>query len=1138
MTTNQDIIKTSSLFSDKSMGLKESHRYILSALNDHTPIRSFDGSFSVNRNNENQTGYFTHWSPIEVTFSECTSQCNSIYTVESNIHEDIVKKMSLPNNVTVNKTDNPLDYSIHSNFIDHQCLTSTSPKVTAHQQSNYNRNSSLEFSNSFKFNHNNTSSLRKSECTSQPIVCYATNDETDGGRLSKRKYSKNHSSVSRKYTGKYIKAGINKITGLNQPNVISIPISNNNTHINDRFEVIHANTINHSLTHNLLKETYSLNQNTVNEDGNSINGKKSKLDKNCPTVEKNSVNKQTIDMTFYSTPEDSPWNNGEDEKGKTNSDNQNNVKNTVVSTGAYKYLSWREKDRRRRFREEWKHLWLVIPHGLHEVMCLICHKVMTQRKLDTIKRHVVRRHPELLKMYDHDKRELFNQLIRQSNLIDHTNISSIINNPCKFIQKSNDSYKCNLNRNLPKTKESSQKLLFNTSNRLMNQTSNRNLFLKNMNQLNNIPLCYTPNSQSVYYKSSEDSVDELHEVVNSNVKMKQYLSSDESKYLPKMYQEVINSFDFNHLSSALPEDWFNLLKIAESLLPIVKSSSDGSMDPLDYSIHSSQHNPIEINMQLLSSNNQPVNTSMISTESLLSPNVQTINCSSFRPFSSSSKSSNLNINYRKSFTPMTYKSMEPMNSLPLSSIVQTKSFSNIQNLDKSYGFMESTSNSYEDTIKTSNENLAAVNCNVNFSSKNIHVQNDYEINDYDSSQMAKGYLNSQFHLTTEYMEHDHIVNELNQRLRVSVNATTSHANRTSTGFDPTFSKVPKIDEAQSLMIAAWYSALMNSTKNTNQLVNDNVSLNVHKPICNESVGMEQPLTFSFPFSNPRLCNTSPHVPNTSDEIISSRLKQKEKLSNYPSIIDSLQLHNQEVELQSSKQVNPSRQLKLNSDLNKFTISSLLNTEQRQITTPVSKAEQKSDNSCPNILSNLEMSSCDSSTDSSSQLGNKQKYDKFKSIPECISCILCMIHDMNVGNSSSNTNYNKSCRLNVDIPSNIYAKEAESYKRKHTAFTCPKNLPSSFYNSVEIQSKINASNQFNNDNCTSQNQIPFIHLLDSNNQPIHEVQTYMKCYYDELLRNHFEHIQKENQSSEKVTSSYCCIPINKENTICLNGSEDI
>ncbi|KAF6779086.1 hypothetical protein AHF37_01337 [Paragonimus kellicotti] len=70
---------------------------------------------------------------------------------------------------------------------------------------------------------------------------------------------------------------------------------------------------------------------------------------------------------------------------------------TNVTTAAYKYLTWREKDRRRRFREEWKHLWLVIPHGRYEVMCLVCHKVMTQRKLDTIKRHT----------------NLFEQLVRQ-----------------------------------------------------------------------------------------------------------------------------------------------------------------------------------------------------------------------------------------------------------------------------------------------------------------------------------------------------------------------------------------------------------------------------------------------------------------------------------------------------------------------------------------------------------------------------------------------------------------------------------------------------------------------------------------------------------------------------------------------------
>ncbi|KAF8570522.1 hypothetical protein P879_00642 [Paragonimus westermani] len=90
---------------------------------------------------------------------------------------------------------------------------------------------------------------------------------------------------------------------------------------------------------------------------------------------------------------------------------------TNVTTAAYKYLTWREKDRRRRFREEWKHLWLVIPHGRYEVMCLVCHKVMTQRKLDTIKRHTVRRHVELLGMPETERQNLFEQLVRQHNAL-------------------------------------------------------------------------------------------------------------------------------------------------------------------------------------------------------------------------------------------------------------------------------------------------------------------------------------------------------------------------------------------------------------------------------------------------------------------------------------------------------------------------------------------------------------------------------------------------------------------------------------------------------------------------------------------------------------------------------------------------
>ncbi|KAM7539747.1 hypothetical protein Aperf_G00000042057 [Anoplocephala perfoliata] len=91
----------------------------------------------------------------------------------------------------------------------------------------------------------------------------------------------------------------------------------------------------------------------------------------------------------------------------------NSKEGALNETGgpSYKYLTWREKDRRRRFREEWKHLWLVIPHGMYEVMCLVCNKIMTQRKLDTIKRHTIRRHAELLSMSDLERQRLYHDLV-------------------------------------------------------------------------------------------------------------------------------------------------------------------------------------------------------------------------------------------------------------------------------------------------------------------------------------------------------------------------------------------------------------------------------------------------------------------------------------------------------------------------------------------------------------------------------------------------------------------------------------------------------------------------------------------------------------------------------------------------------
>jgi len=44
-------------------------------------------------------------------------------------------------------------------------------------------------------------------------------------------------------------------------------------------------------------------------------------------------------------------------------------------------------------------------------MCLLCHKVMTQRKLDTIKRHALRRHKRLLDLTIYERSKLMDEII-------------------------------------------------------------------------------------------------------------------------------------------------------------------------------------------------------------------------------------------------------------------------------------------------------------------------------------------------------------------------------------------------------------------------------------------------------------------------------------------------------------------------------------------------------------------------------------------------------------------------------------------------------------------------------------------------------------------------------------------------------
>ncbi|KAH8859604.1 asparagine rich [Schistosoma japonicum] len=1103
MTTNQDVIKPFSTFSDKSTSLKEkSHICNLSVLHDLASRWFLDRNISANRNNNYQTQFVTPRSPSDTMLYKNTPQLNSVFTSELNMHDNLVRKLSTSNNVTVDKNDNPLDYSMHSHFNTSHYLTSTNPKASIPQQSKYNHNS-LEFLNNCNSHNNITSSFSKSECTLEPVVSYATNNGTNSVRILKRKYSKSHSNVAKRYTEKYIRTGINKIDGMNQPSVIDIAtVSNNKT-----LDAIYSKSEDCLLTQNLLKDTYSLNQKTINEEPNSISGKKLKINENCLKCDKSTINKQTIDPDCYSISTSNTRNRDDNKLATNNACNNNDTKNSIVSTGAYKYLSWREKDRRRRFREEWKHLWLVVPHGFHEVMCLVCHKVMTQRKLDTIKRHVVRRHPDLLKMPEGDRQELFDQLIKRHNLIGDTNTGSVTSSPRKLSQKSSDLSKSNYSKNLHSfpnthmTKESSPKFVINTPTWSTYHISDRNI-LKNVNRLNNIPLFDTPTSQSELYKKSRDSLTELHQVLNINPTLKQCLTSTGSEYLSKLNKEVINTRTPNYVPAKLPKGWSDFSKVTRSPVPIFVSSPSGLVDLLDYSTTSNRYYPTEINQQSLLPSNPQILSPMFSQKPLFSSENEISTFDSFRQFCSFN-SSNINVNSVNSLGSFTNKLSEPSNSLLLSPMVQPECSSNIRISVKSPGYMKSTSTVHSNGITTDDKSLYIISDNINCIGQNDRVNGD--INVYDNSPTNKTYSDSQLYSVKDHIVHDYNTSEPNQYIRLSKNASTSCASNTSSDFDSLVSKISGLEESQYFMIAAWYAALMNSTKSTNQ-VSDITSSNLYKVMWNESVGTEQPCELPVQSPDPEVFDAYLRVSSNSDQNVSFRLKQ-EKLSDSSGFTNTEQSHKHEVSLCLSKQTSPSCQLKVNSDLNKFTISSLLSTEHRETPTTLSTTTLKTIDQCNNIAN------------SSSKLTDPEECSKFKSFSEYVSCILYRIHEKNMENSFQVRDQIKFDIPNFEFLSQIFSKEVNAHHRKTTAFTSPTKLSDSFHSSTETIPKTNTPNQIYSDVCISQNHIPSVHFLDSNNRFTNQMETYIKCYYDEQLRHHFDHIQKENQSNEQVTTSY-------------------
>ncbi|KAH8859606.1 asparagine rich, partial [Schistosoma japonicum] len=429
MSTNHDVYKLPSTLSNQSINFKaQNHKKCWSKMNNHEDTWSSSCNQCIRSNESSQCmiGHFTPCSSNSNALCQFTTfqdQTNSLsdkyYYNDMNIIQSLRKNNAPNNNKYISPNTDPLDYSIHSLMNNFSGSAFTLNKSNLRIRSDYIQptdNQDIQ-------DHVQLSHISRS--ITEPNGC-CTNTENSNEPLLKRKYSRNPSNIPKKYTGKHSKSDIKTDSDF----------SHSTIKVSDRITVSNLTSFvtNQLPSTNTSDDTYSSSKTTYKR-LNSIPRKNTKIDKDLQKNIREVTNSSTMITTDYSN---SKVNEDENTINTSSIDNKSIVKKTSDTRAAYKYLTWREKDRRRRFREEWKHLWLVIPHGLYEVMCLVCHKVMTQRKVDTIKRHTVRRHVELIGMSDSERENQYsmleaanhnlsadasNKLHQKSNSLHHTNSS-------------------------------------------------------------------------------------------------------------------------------------------------------------------------------------------------------------------------------------------------------------------------------------------------------------------------------------------------------------------------------------------------------------------------------------------------------------------------------------------------------------------------------------------------------------------------------------------------------------------------------------------------------------------------------------------------------------------------------------------
>ncbi|CAH8496207.1 unnamed protein product [Heterobilharzia americana] len=902
-------------------------------------------------------------------------------------------------------------------------------------------------------------------------------------------------------------------------------VNTDNEYINN-----HSNIVDHLSTNSFLNECSHLIKNTNYKDSTSLTRKRLKVDKDCSSHNNKSTNTSVSSTAISSSTKSSTNDGSANDVIPKDNDNKNGTKSSTVSTAAYKYLTWREKDRRRRFREEWKHLWLVIPHGLYEVMCLVCHKVMTQRKLDTIKRHTVRRHAELLKMPESDRQELFDQLLKQHNTLGNTNTNVLSDEHNKLIQTSGDLCKSSPQKNSRSSSNIQQSntithgRLHQTPDCLTNQASEANSE-GSPNRLNSIPSKYTPISQRTPRKGS--LCGKSNHIVNTNIEHIRNFSPSEGNCLPKLPLEDMLTGILNAMPLNLRLEWYDHLKLLGNAPPLTKlqpSRLSNCCRHPEYPTSSSFFRTPGFGMSQCSGAASKSSTIM-PPKSPISTKMSNSDCSFFCPHPSTIPNISQLENFAHSLKSF-HRLYEASGLIPppLSLFMQPEKYPSVHNPENLTSYEKQTSdfcfnNRNTNTGKNSNflDNLIM----------NHADQDDCIINgrsNFKNVSTANAYSSYQFNQTLKSSLHNCQNTRSSQHSDTVMNVSDYLANHMSAYQTSTFSSNPGITESQAFMMSPWFTSLLNSAKTSNQSVCNSISSNLHKPIwdippCTEN----STLVVNFPNSD--CFNSSSLNSFAVNQQSPSNFKPKSEFIT-PSF-------NQEV---SPCQVNLDIKPKLNTDLNKFTISSLLNKEYhptgKSILTPTEESDDlqpDNSNKQKNILSD---------TNLSSRLNDLDKIYSLKSIPEYISCLFCGVNEKKMELAPDILNQLHEYGLQANILSNILTKPINLVKRKCSAFTDFTEISNSLFKCKELDTEVNlfGADQVNSETLHKGIQIPVMDLNSKLSQDVNDLETYMQIYYTEVLKHHCDNIQIKRHLSQHTASE--CLLTSEGGKFCPKITTDM